>query len=66
MDRFDNLGVIKNELQLDENKLKYFEDEIISMKTKGYWTKEEIVSLFHEMIPGFGHEEKGKYLDGKM
>lgn len=66
MERFDNLGVIKNELHLDESKLKYFEDKIISMKAKGYWTKEEIVSLFHEMIPGFGHEEKGKYLDGKM
>jgi UDP-N-acetylglucosamine 4,6-dehydratase len=36
------------------------------MKTAGNWTKPEIVDLFHEMIPDFGHKETGKYLDEKM
>lgn len=66
MDRFDNLGVIKNEPVYDEEKLNYFTARIDEMKQKGTWTKEEIVSLFHEMIPNFGHVEKGTYLDGKM
>lgn len=65
-ERFQNLGVVKNGLKDSEEKLNYFLSEVYRMKEAGSWTKEEIVNLFHEMIPGFGHEEKGKYLDGKM
>jgi hypothetical protein len=36
------------------------------MKSDGKWTKEQIVALFHTMIPDFGHKETGKYLDAKM
>jgi FlaA1/EpsC-like NDP-sugar epimerase len=64
--RFENLGIVKNALTDISNKLDYFLDAISEMKIRGKWTKEEIVSLFHEMIPDFGHEEKGKYLDNKM
>lgn len=35
------------------------------MKTNKKWSKEEIVALFHDMIPNFGHKETGKYLDSK-
>ena len=56
----------QNGLADNSNKLDYFLDRISEMRNKGQWTKEEIVSLFHEMIPDFGHEEKGKYLDSKM
>lgn len=66
LERFENLGVIKNEPVYDEEKLNYFTERIQQMKERGTWTKEEIVSLFHEMIPNFGHVEKGAYLDGKM
>lgn len=64
--RFQNLGVVKNGLADNNDKLDYFLDSISEMRYRGQWTKEEIVSLFHEMIPEFGHEEKGKYLDSKM
>lgn len=66
LERFHNLGVIKNGLADTGDKLNFFLEQIESMKERGSWTKEEIVALFHKMIPGFGHEEKGKYLDGKM
>ena len=66
IERFQNLGVVKNGLADNSNKLDYFLDTIFEMRNRGQWTKEEIVSLFHEMIPDFGHEEKGKYLDSKM
>ena len=66
LDRFQNLGVVINGLADNSNKLDYFLDTISEMRNRGQWTKEEIVSLFHEMIPDFGHEEKGKYLDSKM
>jgi len=65
-DRFENLGVIKNGLANQGDKLKYFLERIMGMRSNGKWTKEEILQLFHEMIPNFGHEEKGKYLDSKM
>lgn len=66
MDRFTNLGVIKNEPIYDEIKLALFEQTIAKMKQNKQWTKQQIVELFHQMIPDFGHKETGKYLDGKM
>ncbi len=66
MDRFENLGVIKNEALFDNEKLEMFTAEINAMKAKKEWTKEQIVELFFEMIPDFGHKETGKYLDGRM
>ncbi len=36
------------------------------MKDNKSWTKDEIVQLFFDMIPDFGHKETGKYLDSKM
>lgn len=66
MERFHNLGVIKNDPAYDELKLNYFTDTINTMKNTRAWTKEQIVALFFEMIPNFGHKEIGKYLDGKM
>lgn len=66
MKRFTNLGVIKNDPTFDPVKLQHFTDIITHMKAKHRWSKEEIVDLFFEMIPDFGHKETGKYLDGKM
>lgn len=66
MERFENLGVIKNELNIEEEKLNLFETKINELKTVRKWNKEEIVDLFFKMIPDFGHKETGKYLDSKM
>lgn len=66
MDRFQNLGVIKNELNLQEDKLQLFEKQIWEMRDSLSWKKDRIVNLFLKMIPDFGHKETGKYLDSKM
>jgi hypothetical protein len=66
MERFDNLGIIKNEAIFEQALLTEFEEKITQMKTDKSWTKDEIVSLFFKMIPDFGHKETGKYLDSKM
>jgi len=66
MDRYENLGIIKNDLNVEEEKLNNFESSINSLKEKKQWSKEQIVALFFEMIPSFGHKETGKYLDSKM
>jgi FlaA1/EpsC-like NDP-sugar epimerase len=66
MQRFTNLGVIKNQPIYDSSKLNYFEETIAQMKARKQWNKQQIVELFHQMLPAFGHKETGKYLDGKM
>lgn len=66
MERFNNLGVIKNESNYDEELVAFFESKITEMKAEKSWVKSEIVELFFKMIPDFGHKETGKYLDGKM
>ena len=66
MARFENLGVIKNEPVYQQDLLNLFEKSIADYKKEKSWSKEQIVELFHQMIPGFGHKETGKYLDSKM
>lgn len=66
MDRFNNLGVIKNSPTFNDEQLNGFAEAIASLKKNQAWTKEQIVTLFHTMISDFGHKETGKYLDGKM
>jgi len=66
MERFSNLGVIKNEADFNEVLLNAFEKTIKGFKSNLAWEKKEIVEEFFKMIPDFGHKETGKYLDGKM
>ena len=66
MERFENLGIIKNEADFDEQMLAEFEERIAEMKRDMAWSKQDLVDLFHRMIPDFGHKETGKYLDSKM
>lgn len=66
MDRFENLGIIKNEADFDADLLNSFESTIKTYKQNLEWSKEDIVKEFFKLIPDFGHKETGKYLDGKM
>jgi len=66
MDRFENLGVIKNTPEFNEDRLTEFENKINQLKSSLSWTKKQIVDQFFIMIPDFDYEDKGKYLDGKM
>ena len=66
MERFIGLGIIKNDLEYDNDKLNYFTKIIEHLKLEKSWTKNELVDLFHYMIPDFGHKETGKFLDSKM
>lgn len=66
LNRFQSLGIIKNELNIENDKLIQFEESIKSLRVKGAWEKEDFVKMFNEMIPNFDHKETGKYLDAKM
>lgn len=66
MERFDGFGVIKQKKSSEPEILKQFFDDITALRSRGAWTKNEILSLFNDVLPDFIHEEKGKYLDSKM
>jgi len=66
MERFETVGVIKNQPDFDEIKLDDFMDGIEVLRGKGTWTKDEIVKLYFGLLPEFAHKETGKYLDQRM
>ena len=66
LDRFDSIGVIKNEPIFDEKKLDEFIKKIQEIREKEFWTKEDLLELYIELLPEFSHIETGKNLDNKM
>jgi FlaA1/EpsC-like NDP-sugar epimerase len=64
--RFQNIGIIKNQLPVIDEKTLDFKQKISEMKKRGSWEKTEIVDLFKTLIPNFSHLETGRYLDSKM
>ena len=66
MERFQNLGIIKNELKNFDAPIHYFSHAIRTMQENKSWTKQGIVDLFQYMLPDFEHKETGRYLDSKM
>ena len=66
MQRFDTVGVIRNQADFDERDLDDFMDGIESLRAEGTWTKDDIVELYFGLLPEFAHKETGKYLDQRM
>ena len=66
LQRFNSLGIIKNDAVFNTDLLSEFEDTIRSMQASLAWDKKDIIELFFKMVPDFAHKETGKYLDEKM
>ena len=66
MERFETVGVIKNQPDFDEAKLDDFMHGIEALREKGTWVKDDIVKLYFGLLPEFAHKETGKYLDQRM
>jgi FlaA1/EpsC-like NDP-sugar epimerase len=66
MERFETVGVIRNQPDFDEAKLDDFMVGIEALREKGTWTKDDIVKLYFGLLPEFAHKETGKYLDQRM
>ncbi|MFO1424700.1 MAG: UDP-N-acetylglucosamine 4,6-dehydratase [Candidatus Competibacteraceae bacterium] len=66
MMRFDHIGVIKNQSVYNAVQLEIFLQTITVLRERGFWDRQELVQLFHAMLPDFGHEETGKFLDERM
>ena len=66
MERFETVGVIRNQPEFDEDKLDEFMNGIERLRDIGTWTKDDIVKLYFGLLPEFAHKETGKYLDQRM
>lgn len=66
MDKFKSIGVIKNSLKFDSQKLDEFLQNIQKLKNSLKWSKDDILAEFLKILPNFNHKETGKYLDSKM
>jgi FlaA1/EpsC-like NDP-sugar epimerase len=66
MERFETVGVIRNQPEFDEAELDEFMNGIEALREKGTWDKEDIVKLYFSLLPEFSHKETGKYLDQRM
>lgn len=67
MERFESIGIIKNEYNENAHQnLEVFSEAITNLKANKTWTKEDIVHLFLNLLPNFNHNETGKHLDQKM
>lgn len=64
--RYKGIGVIKNKIIYDDDKLNNFYTSIESLREKGAWDKQTILRLFFDLLPEFEHKETGKYLDQRM
>ena len=66
MHRFDDLGIVKNAIKNEAEKVDKFKKEIYEMQRLQQWNKSDLLNLFYKMVPEFEHIEKGKSLDEKM
>jgi FlaA1/EpsC-like NDP-sugar epimerase len=66
LERFSAIGVVKPEAAADPRGLDAFLDEIARIRSQPTWDKAAIVSAFRQLLPGFAHQETGKYLDDRM
>lgn len=66
MERFETVGVIRNEATFNEVELNNFVNGIQSLREKTAWNKDDIVKLYLGLLPEFAHKETGKYLDQRM
>jgi len=64
--RFEAIGVIRNSLSYDASALDLFEEGCRRLLYKGQWSKQDLLDLYHLVLPNFGHLETGKYLDQRM
>lgn len=66
LNKFKNIGVMKNVIDISISDLEKFEKKVLKMINELSWTKEEIIRLFLDLIPNFEHLELDKNLDQKM
>lgn len=65
-DRYAELGVVRNDADLDPARLVQFEQAIRQMRADSRWSKQQLLDEFQKLLPDFAHKETGKFLDNRM
>jgi len=66
VNRFENIGIIKNESDGSYEKLRDFRQELRNERNAAHWSKKNLVRIFVNTVLGFTHSELDKFLDEKM
>ena len=66
LDKFKEIGIIKNEPDFSPDKLDDFWEKIHRMQINKHWSKKSILDAYFDILPSFAHQETGKYLDDRM
>ena len=66
LERFNNVGVIKNCKLVEVQKLVHFERTINLWISQGHYDRSDILHLFNETVDNFNHKDTGKFLDNRM
>ena len=64
--RFISLGVIKNQIRHEMQKIDEIVYKLQSLFDSGNVTKAGVVNIMREWLPDFDHIERGRGLDSKM
>ncbi|HET6247910.1 MAG TPA: UDP-N-acetylglucosamine 4,6-dehydratase [Tepidisphaeraceae bacterium] len=64
--RFNDIGVVTNQVGWDRATLERFESAIRLMLESKQWTKPQLLDLFNQTLSKFSHKETFKYLDDRM
>jgi UDP-N-acetylglucosamine 4,6-dehydratase len=65
-ERFHDVGVVRNDVPWDAERLAGFEAAIRDLRAAGEWTKSDLVQLVNRTLGGFAHKETFRYLDERM
>ncbi len=66
LEKYVDLGIVKQNLSVDKTILSEFKQTLEQLMEEGAWSKDQLLRLFHMLLPEFDYEDKGKYLDAKM
>ena len=66
LERFYNIGVIKNRISPQTDKLEHFETTIKRWIAAVHYDRKDIIALFNETVENFDHKDTGKFLDNRM
>ena len=65
LEKFNSIGIVKNNLSFDEGLLINFIENINNFLETKSWNKDILVKIFEDTLPHFSHKETGKYPDDK-
>ena len=65
-DRFANIGVIKNDFNVNKEVLMKFEDNVRQMYVEKKWSRADLINQFKSVLDNFDHKETGKFLNQRM